>query len=198
MKYAAVLDLVRPERFTRPQVILRFFALMALGIIGRPLGSLIALAYLLVPLIAAARIGDRGGARYLSQSAPSAARELWYAFDALAFLMLLTDQLPQKNIHAVRFEVQAQGSPTVTSALLRLIASAPEAFVLMMLGFISGFTWLIAALCVLIYRDYPDWIFAYHRAVLRFAARLFAYHASLVDRYPPLALEMHTEAVTGR
>jgi len=64
----------------------------------------------------------------------------------------------------------------------------------MVLGVISGFLWVIAAVSVLINKTYPRSIYGFQRAVLRSVGRLFAYHASLVDRYPPFALELQSEA----
>ena len=46
---------------------------------------------------------------------------------------------------------------------------------------------------ILIQETYPGGIYNYLRGVLRWQARLLAYMASLVDEYPPFALDMESE-----
>ena len=40
---------------------------------------------------------------------------------------------------------------------------------------------------ILVRETYPAALYDFQRGVLRWQARLLAYHASLVDEYPPLA-----------
>ena len=42
---------------------------------------------------------------------------------------------------------------------------------------------------ILIRKDYPDRLYSFQPGSLRWGARLLAYHASLVDEYPPFALD---------
>jgi hypothetical protein len=49
--------------------------------------------------------------------------------------------------------------------------------------------WVIAAIAVLLGVAIPRAILGYQRGVLRWQARLVAYHASLVDDYPPFVLD---------
>jgi hypothetical protein len=90
--------------------------------------------------------------------------------------------------------VQTSGSPTVGSALLRLIYSIPSAFVLAILGFVSGIIWIIAAVMVLVQENYADGLYDFQRGVLRWEARLLAYHSSLIEQYPPFALDTGAES----
>jgi len=53
----------------------------------------------------------------------------------------------------------------------------------------AGILWIIAAIMVLIQENYPDSIYNFQRGVMRWEARLLVYHASLVDQYPPFALD---------
>jgi hypothetical protein len=46
---------------------------------------------------------------------------------------------------------------------------------------------------VLIQENYPDGLYNFQRGVLRWEARLLGYHASLVDQYPPFALDTGPE-----
>jgi hypothetical protein len=108
-----------------------------------------------------------------------------------AYLLILTDRFPtERPGEIVRFEVRAGGSPTVGSALLRLIYSIPNAFVFLLLGIVSVAVWLIAAVMVLMRESYPEGLYNFQRGVLRWEARLLGYHASLVEEYPPFALDM--------
>ncbi len=97
-------------------------------------------------------------------------------------------------VHQLLVDVQPAGSPTVGSALLRLIYSIPSAIVLGLLGIISGFVWLIGAILVFIKQDYPAGMYGFQRGMLRWLARLLGYHASLVDRYPPFSLDTGAQA----
>jgi hypothetical protein len=111
-----------------------------------------------------------------------------------AYLGILTDRFPtERPEEVVRFEVRTGGSPTVGSALLRLIYSNPSALVLGLLGIVSAVIWVIAAVMVLIQENYPDGLYNFQRGILRWEARLLGYHASLVDEYPPFALDTGPE-----
>ena len=86
--------------------------------------------------------------------------------------------------HPVRFEVETSGSPSAGSALGRLILSLPALAVWIVLSFASGVLWFAAALCVLASERVPAALSDFIEATLRYQFRLFAYHLSLVDRYP--------------
>jgi hypothetical protein len=58
---------------------------------------------------------------------------------------------------------------------------------------VSGVILLIAAIMVLIQENYPDGLYNFQRGVLRWEARLLGYHASLVEKYPPFALDTGAE-----
>ena len=75
------------------------------------------------------------------------------------------------------------------AALLRLITSIPSAFVVGILIWVAGIVWLVAAVMVLIQETYPEGLYDFQCGVVRWQARLLAYHASLVDAYPPFAFD---------
>jgi hypothetical protein len=111
-----------------------------------------------------------------------------------AYLGFLADRFPsERPEEIVRFEVKTAGTPTVGSALLRLIYSIPSAFVLAIIGIASAVIWLIAAVMILIQERYPEGLYNFQCGVLRWEARLLGYHASLVDRYPPFAIDTGPE-----
>ena len=108
---------------------------------------------------------------------------------------MLTDRFPtERPENTVRFDIQPSGAPTVGSALLRLIYSIPSAFVLSLLSFVSAIVWLIAAVMVLLNETYSEGLYDFQRGVVRWGARLLAYHASLVDTYPPFSLDTGPES----
>src|SRR5207249_10461076 len=112
----------------------------------------------------------------------------------LAYVALLTDSLPGGDEHPVRFQVDRSGSPTVGSALLRILYAIPSVIVLAILGFVGAIVWVIAVVFVLVEERYPDGLWRFQLGLVRWEARLLAYLASLVDRYPPFTLE--TRAVS--
>jgi len=60
----------------------------------------------------------------------------------IAYLALLSDRLPGRGEGTVRFEVERSGSPTVGSALLRILYAIPSLIVLAILGFVGAIVWL--------------------------------------------------------
>ena len=179
------LDVERPPAFQRAHVFLRIALLILIGWIGHPLGLL----WVGIPVVAAILVSQKGGQRYLEEDGPTVVRLLTWLLDLLAYLALLTDQLPGGEGHSVRFQVERSGSPTVGSALLRILYAIPSLIVLAILLFVAGFAWLIAAVCVLVSERYPDGLWRFLCGVVRWEARLFAYLASLVEHYPPFTLE---------
>jgi hypothetical protein len=101
---------------------------------------------------------------------------------------LLTDRLPGGGEKTVRFELERSGSPTVGSALLRILYAIPSLIVLAILGLVGAIVWVIAVVFILVNERYPEGFWRFLRALVRWEA-LLAYLASLVDRYPPFRLE---------
>jgi hypothetical protein len=183
--FPVTLDVERPQKFDRVQVVLRLALLVIVGWIGHPVG----LMWLGLPLVAAVLVSQKGGQRYLDEDGPTVTRVLNWLLDFVAYLVLLTDELPGQGRHPVRLQVERSGSPTVGSALLRLLYAIPSLIVLAILTFVSGIVWVIAAILVLIDEKYPDGLWRFQLGLVRWEARLLTYLASLVDRYPPFTLE---------
>jgi hypothetical protein len=85
--------------------------------------------------------------------------------------------------------VTPSGSPSVATALARLVLSLPELLVLAILWWLGTVVWLIAAIAVLISRRVPAFAWRYQFFVLGLHAQMLVYHASLTDRYPPVGAE---------
>jgi len=192
--YPAVFDVARPENFQRPQVVLRILVLAILAILGGAFGWLIGLVYLVLPVVSAILISQKGSQRFIQEDAPRVAGWLRWLVAVPAYTAVLPDRFPtERPQEVVQYEVQPGGSPTVGSALLRLIYTIPSAFLLGLLSFVSGIIWIIAVIMVLIQETYPEGLYNFQRGVVRWTARLLAYHASLVDQYPPFALDTGPE-----
>jgi hypothetical protein len=59
---------------------------------------------------------------------------------------------------------------------------------------VAWLVWFIAALLVVLTESYPEGLYDFQCGVLRWQARLFAYHASLVEAYPPCSLDVGAAA----
>ncbi len=193
-EYPVTFDVARPDKFERPHVFLRLLVVIILAILDGAVTRILGLVYLVFPVLAAIFVSQRGAERYLEEEGPRMTRWLRWVLAVYAYLGMLTDRVPtEKPEEIVRYEVTTGGSPTVGSALLRLIYSIPSAFVLALLAIVSAVILLIAAVMVLIQENYPEGLYNFQRGILRWEARLLGYHASLVDQYPPFALDTEPE-----
>jgi len=192
--YPVTFDVARPEKFERPQVFLRILVAVILSILGGAIGWIFGLVYLVLPAVAAILVSQKGGEKYLAEDGPRVTGWLRWIVSFYAYLGILTDRFPtERPEEIVRFEVQTGGTPTVGSALLRLIYSIPSAIVLSILSIASAVIWIIAAVMVLVQENYPEGLYNFQRGILRWEARLLGYHASLVEQYPPFALDTDPE-----
>ena len=197
-EYPVVFDISRPERFERIQVFLRILLLIIISIVTVAVGWIFGLVYLLLPVLAAILVSNRGRERFIEEEGARVSGWLRWLVAFYAYLIILTDRFPtERPGEIVRFEVRAGGSPTVGSALLRLVYSIPNAFVFLLLGIVSVAVWLIAAVMVLVRESYPKGLYNFQRGVLRWEARLLGYHASLVEEYPPFALDMEPDRASS-
>ena len=190
--YPVVFDVQRPEKFERPQMALR----IVIGIIAYFILSWVGgILYLIFPAVAAVLTSQKGGEKYLEEDGPRVAGWIRWVVAIYAYLIVLVDKFPtEKPEEIVRFDVRTTGSPTVGSALLRLIYSIPSALVLGLLSIVGLVVLLIAVISVLINETYPEGLYNFQRGLLRWEARLLGYHASLVGEYPPFALDTGPES----
>ena len=189
MAYGATFDVQPPQQFDKAQVALRMlviFVLSVFQIANIVLGG----AYLAFPVLAAILISQKGAERYLAEAEEGPTRWLRYLMGFYSYMALASDRLPfERPEEVVQLRVQPSGSPTVGSALLRLILAIPHAIVLSLLGIIFAIVWIIAAVSILINETSPKWASSYIRGYLRWNARVFAYLASLVEEYPPFSFD---------
>ena len=189
MTYAATFDVETPEEFDKAQVVLRVVIVIVLSVLQ--IGNIIfGAAYLVLPVMAAVLISQKGAEQYLAESESGATKWLRYLLGFYSYMALATDTLPTKSPErVVKLQVQPNGEPTVGSALIRIILAIPHAFVLALLGVIFAIVWIIAAISIVINGSYPPWAASFIKGYLRWIARLMAYMASLVDEYPPFSFQ---------
>jgi hypothetical protein len=142
-----------------------------------------------IPVVTAILLSQKGGQRYLDEEGPRVARVLDWILGLIAYVALVTDELPGGDRPPMRFEVERSGSPTVGSALLRILYAIPNLIVLAIFAFVGAIVWVIAVVFVLLNEKYPDSLWRFLRGIVRWEACLFAYLASLVEPYPPFTLE---------
>jgi uncharacterized protein DUF4389 len=185
MSLPVTFEVERPPLFQRAHVFLRIALLIVIGWIGHPWGLL----WLGLPVVAAILVSQKGGQRYLDENGATVTHVLNWILDLVAYLALLTDELPGQTEHPVRFQVERSGSPTVGSALLRILYAIPSLIVLAILTFVGAIVWVIAVVAVLVNETYPESLWRFLLGLVRWEAWLLAYLASLVDHYPPFTLE---------
>jgi hypothetical protein len=140
MSFPVTFDVDRPPLFRRVHVFLRLAMLVIVGWISHPLGLL----WLGIPVVAAIRISQKGGRRYVDEDGPTVTRVLGWILGVVAYLALLADRLPGGNGDPVRLEIERSGSPTVGSALLRIIYAIPSLIVLAIFSVIGAIVWVSA------------------------------------------------------
>jgi hypothetical protein len=175
----------RPPSFARAHVFLRLALLVVIGWVVHPIGLL----WLALPVVAAILVSQKGGQRYLEEDGPTVVRILNWILDLVAYLALVTDRLPGGAGRPVRFQVERAGSPTIGSALLRIVSAIPSLIVLAILAVVGAIVWTIALVFVLVEEHYPAGMWRFLVGIVQWEARLLAYLASLVDEYPPFALD---------
>jgi hypothetical protein len=193
MAYPVTFDVQPPREFDKAQVALRILIVVVLAILQIN-GIIFGGAYLILPVVAAIMIAQKGAEKYIADAESGPTTWVRYLAGIYAYMGLATDKLPFGDPKAsVNLEVQANGTPSVGSALLRIILGIPHAIVLGLLGIVFGIVWLIAAISILISGKYPDWAASFIQGYLRWNARVLAYMASLVDEYPPFSFDSGME-----
>ena len=189
MAYPATFNVTLPEEFDKAQVVLRVVIVIVLSVLQ--VGNIIfGGAYLLLPVLAAILIAQKGPAQYLEDAEKGPTNWLRYLLGFYSYMALATDKLPTSAPEeVVDLKVEPNGTPSVGSALIRIILAIPHAIVLGLLGIIFAICWIVAAVSILINGTYPEWAATFIRGYLRWNARVMVYMASLVDEYPPFSFE---------
>ena len=193
MAYPVTFNVTPPEEFDKAQVALRIVIVVVLSLLQ--IGNIVfGGAYLILPVLAAVLISQKGAAQYLADAEQGPTKWLRYLLGFFSYMALATDKTPTSDPGAIEFQVQTTGSPTVGSSLLRIVLAIPHAIVLGLLGIIFAICWIVAAISILMNGTYPDWAANFIRGYLRWTARLMVYIASLVDEYPPFSFDAEEHA----
>jgi hypothetical protein len=186
--YSVAFDLERPAKMSRAHVFLRILILVVASWIAGSGGGL-GLVYIGFPIAAAILISQKSSDRYVAEDGERVTGWIAFVVGILAYLALLTDELPGGGRRPFRLEIVRSGSPTVGSALLRILKGIPSALVLALIGFVGWIVALIAAISILLNESYPESLWNFQRGAVRWEARLLAYLASLVEPYPPFSFD---------
>jgi hypothetical protein len=187
MRHPVHLSIESEGRPRRVHVVVRLVLMLALGFIH--FDRVYGVAYLAVPALVALALVSRGAGRYLAEDAPRLAHLLRWLAAAGAYLSLLTDAPPTREPGHVELAVEPGGSPTVGSALLRLVTSLPALLLVAILSIVASLCWLVGAVCILVAERLPGALRSFLTLTLRTQLRLVAYHLSIVDAYPSIAEE---------
>ncbi len=110
--------------------------------------------------------------------------------DVQVYLLLGTDQLPSWGAEgATQYRCHPSSSPTVGSALLRIVLILPHAPLAWLLGIVVLAATLVAAVSVLVNESVPDQIWGVLMGVVAWQAGVLTYFFSMVEEYPPFSLE---------
>jgi hypothetical protein len=189
--YPVQVDVTSPSHFDRAQLVLRIGIAILFGWLGLTAGWLVCLLFGALPLVAAVAISSERNA-YLEKVAPQIWSVIAWLLRLSAYMLLLVDRFPTDEARSVVPEIRYTGQPTAGSALARLVTSVPSGVILMLLWCVSSVLWVVAAIAVLLGMSMPRSILAFQRGVLRWQARLVAYHASFVVEYPPWRFDTET------
>jgi hypothetical protein len=193
-EHAVTVDVTSPPHFDRLQLLLRILLAAALGWIGITGGWLTCALYVSLPIIAAIAASSLGSTQYLEGFGIRVWRVLSWLLQLSAYMLLLVDRFPTGDDSNPRIEIRVSGKPSAGSALVRLITAIPSWIVLAVLWIPSSILVFVAALFILFGARMPQTILAYQRGILRWQARALAYHASLVEEYPPFAFDSDASA----
>jgi hypothetical protein len=194
VRHPVQLQVERQEGASRIHVVVRLVLLVAVGAIG--CGPVYWLAYLASPALVALAILRRGADRYLADDARRIARALRWLVSALAYLSLLTDTPPTREPGPIELEIEPGGTPTATSALLRLLTSLPALLLVVVLSTLASFCWVVGVVCILVSTRLPSLCRDYLTLTLRTQVRFLAYHLSVVDAYPSVHEDRLAHAAT--
>jgi len=195
--YPVQLEVTPPAHFARIQLLLRIAFAVVLGFLGITNRWLAGLVFFGLPVFAAIMVSAYGAVRYHQDIGPRMWRVVAWLFELSAYMMILVDRFPVGHDAQVRLHLRTTGTPTIGSSLMRLLTSLPSAFVLCLLGIVSGIVTILSAILVLVGAPIPSGCLGFQRGVLRWQARLLAYHASLVEESPPFTVDTE-EATTLR
>jgi hypothetical protein len=191
--YPVRFNVERPYRFERRNILLRLLLVVMVWLLVTT--PLVILTHVALPLLGATVIASKDGRRYIQEDSRWVIVAIRWYLALLSYVSFLSDRFPSEGRDGpMELEVRTEGVPTILSALSRIILSLPSALTLALLGLAGAVVWVIAVVCVLATGNYPRRLYNYQLGVMRWHARLLAYHGSLVVTYPPFSFDTGYEA----
>ncbi len=185
--YPVQFSVDRPERFQRVQLLLRLALWLALYWFGSGLGWFV---YLGGPIITAVLVAQRGGRGFQERHGERYRKALSFIMGVNAYLLFASDGLPIWGKEGpTRLRIESTGTPTVGSALVRLIRVIPHGVVLVILWVVAGIAALVALFTIVVSGSVPEGIRRFQIGVLVWEAWTLAYLVSMVEEYPPFRFE---------
>lgn len=187
MAYPVTFDISKPATFTRPNVFIRILGAIILSIVNW-------LVIVLLPIYAAIQIASQKD-KYLENETVKGWLRSYIGL--CSYVYLLTDEFDGTKDPTFRFDVMPQGAPSVGVALMRYIIGIPHLLIIGALGSVASIIWFIGSIMILLNEDYSAGLYDINRGVVRWMARYAAYHASLVQDYPPFAFDTGPEGAAS-
>jgi len=188
--YPVTLESHFAPRYQRIQVLYRVLWLAAIGILHQTVGGLFVALYLILPVAAAISISRNRGSGFRPDDRRALVSVIDWAVSFYAYLLFVSDRVPVPPRDATTcLIVRPSGVPRVPGAVVRLVTTLPHAIVLCLLGFVASLVAFAIAVVVLVTEVCPESLYTFQRDIVAWIGRVLAYHASLVDAYPPFALD---------
>jgi hypothetical protein len=147
-----------------------------------------------LPITTAVLVNQKGPARFFDEDRQRMTDLIRWIIGIYSYFAYLTDTISLDfERSGVHFEVQPSGSPTPRSALRRIATSLPNVAAFGGFGILALGVWVVAGVSIVATGTYPKALWAYQRGINRWQARLFSYHSSLVNDYPPFILSPGSE-----
>lgn len=185
--YPVQVSMESPRRFQRVHVLLRIGIWIVLGWLSNVGLGFVFLAGPVVTAVLVAQGGDGFHTRY----GETYRKVVSFWTGLQGYLFFGTDTFPSWGQEGpVRYSYRPTGTPTVGSALLRLIMVIPHAIVLFVVGILAALAGLAALVTILVDESVPMGLWKFLMGVVAWQARVFSYFLSMVEEYPPFSLDV--------
>jgi len=192
--YPVSVQVLRPADADQGQLLLRMLIYLALGVGHHSLGGIFLALYVLVPAIAGVLLSRAPGPGFAAADRSRLHNALEWVLASYAYLLLVTDRFPtDADSRGLRWTVHSEGQPTLMSAALRALKSLPQAAWLFALGIAASVCAIVIGVHMWLGKVPPVGLCQFQRDFIGCLARFLAYHASLVDEYPPWSLNVDHE-----
>src|SRR5437868_14709021 len=136
--YPVTFDIAYPAKMDRVQIAIRIGILIVLSILGGAISWIWGGMYIIIPVVAAIMISQRGGEKYVTEADENMTKWLRLPMAFHAYLGLLTDRLPNEDPReTLTFDVRPTGTPSAGQTLLRIIPGIPHYIAIALLDIVA-------------------------------------------------------------